>query len=297
MYDIAIIGSGPAGMTAGIYAKRAGLNTIIFERAFSGGQMVYAHSLENFPGFKSISGIDLGMNMKEQLDGVDFKSVAITEVDFSKDVKVLKTKDEVFEAKAVIIATGAVNKHLGLTKEAKYLGKGISYCATCDGAFYKDKPVVVVGGGNTALEDALYLANFCKSVALVHRREEFRGDNITLEKVKQNNKITIYTNKVLNDIFGESFIESVEIKDTISGDTKNIEANGVFIAIGYKPNTGFLNGAVLLNENGEILTDSNLKTNVNGVYAAGDVREKKLKQVVTACSDGAIAVDQIIGIL
>lgn len=297
MYDIAIIGSGPAGMTAGINAKRAGLKAIIFERAFSGGQMVYAHSLENFPGFLSISGIDLGMNMKAQLDGVDFKSTGVLSVDFSQDIKILKTKDEEIWAKTVIIATGAVNKHLGLSKETKFLGKGISYCATCDGAFYKDKQVVVVGGGNTALEDCLYLANFCKSVALVHRREEFRGDKITLDKVKQNDKIKIYTNKVVTDIFGEDAIESIEITDTISGSTQNLEASGVFIAIGYKPNTGFLNGVVTLNENGEILTDSNLTTNIAGVFAVGDVRQKKLKQVITACSDGATAVDQIVGIL
>jgi thioredoxin reductase (NADPH) len=297
MYDIAIIGSGPAGMTAGIYAKRAGLRAIIFEKAFSGGQMVYAHSLENFPGFLSISGVDLGMNMKAQLDGVDFKSTGILSVDFSGDIKILKTKDEAIWAKTVIIATGAVNKHLGLTKETKYLGKGISYCATCDGAFYKDKAVVVVGGGNTALEDCLYLANFCKSVALVHRREEFRGDKITLDKVKQNSKITIHTNKVVTDILGEDNIQSIEITDTISGATQNLDVSGVFIAIGYKPNTSFLNGAVTLNENGEILTDNNLKTNIAGVYAVGDVRQKKLKQVITACSDGATAVDQIVGIL
>jgi thioredoxin reductase (NADPH) len=293
MYDIAIIGSGPAGMTAGIYAKRAGFKTIIFEKAFVGGQMNYAHSIENFPGFNGISGFDLAMNMKAQLDGVESKTADVVEIEFSDDIKILKTKTEEISAKTVIIATGAMSKRLGLQHEAKFVGRGVSYCATCDGAFYKDKAVVVVGGGNTALEDSLYLANFCKSVALVHRREEFRGDKSTLAKVKQNSKITIYTNKVVSDILGENAVETVELKDTVSGAIEKLATDGIFVAIGYTPKTAFLNGAITLNENGEILTDGNLLTNIKGVYAVGDVRQKILKQVVTACSDGAIAVDQI----
>ena len=297
MYDVAIIGSGPAGMTAAIYAKRAGLKTIIFEKAFVGGQMSYAHSIENFPGFQSISGFDLATNMKTQLEGVDAKSADVVGVDFSGDIKLLKTKTEEFSAKTVIIATGATSKRLGIQREAKFVGRGVSYCATCDGAFYKDKAVVVIGGGNTALEDCLYLANFCRSVTLVHRREEFRGDKSTLDKVRQNAKITIYTNKVVSDILGETVVEAVTLTDTVTQNTEKLAADGIFIAIGYTPKTAFLNGAVNLNENGEILTDHNLLTSVKGVYAAGDVRQKILKQVVTACSDGAVAVDQITKIL
>ena len=291
MYDIAIIGAGPAGMTAAIYAKRAGLNTIILEKAYPGGQMVLANSIENYPGFLGISGAELSMTMKKQLEGTSYKTAEITDVDFSSEIKIIKTESEEIEAKFVVIATGAANRRLPVPNEPKFFGRGISYCATCDGAFYRGKRVAVVGGGNTALDDALYLAKFCEGVSLIHRRSEFRGDKITLLKVLESEKITVFTDSVLVDVFGDDTVNKIEIDS--NNEKKMIAVSGVFGAIGFIPGTDFLKGKISLTDYGAVITDENMKTNIDNVYAVGDVRDKELKQIVTACSDGAAAVDII----
>ena len=293
MYDLAIIGAGPAGMTAAIYARRAGINTIILEKAYPGGQMVLANSIENYPGFTAISGAELSMTMKKQLEGVSYKTAEITDVVFSDDVKIIKTETEEIQTKFIIIATGASCRRLPVSGEPRLFGRGISYCATCDGAFYRGKRVAVIGGGNTALDDSLYLANFCESVSLIHRRTEFRGDKITLDKVFSTGKITVYTDSVLIDILGDTSVSAIEIENVKTNIRENLPVSGVFGAIGYIAGTDFLKGKVELTDSGAIITDQNMKTNIDNVYAVGDVRDKEFRQIVTACSDGAAAVDII----
>ena len=293
IYDIAIIGAGPAGMTAAIYAKRAGLNIIVIEKAYPGGQLVLANEIENFPGFPLVSGYELASHMKKQIDGVTYKTAEITEVDFSDAPKILRIGNEEILSKYIIIATGAVSRRLPVPGEPKLFGRGVSYCATCDGAFYRGRHTAVIGGGNTALDDALYLANFCESVSLIHRREEFRADKITVDKVLSNPKIKLFTQNILIDIFGDDTVNSIEIENIGDSTRQKIPVSGVFGAIGYIPATGFLSGRVLLTDSGAVITDENMKTNIDNIYAIGDVRNKELRQIVTACSDGASAIDII----
>lgn len=291
MYDLAIIGGGPAGMTAGLYAVRAGLKTVIFEEKFFGGQIINSHKVDNYPGLPGISGYDLADRLINQLRefDIEIKNKKIISCNLSGDEKIISTRKEEFRAKSVIIATGAKPRKLGLENEDEFIGLGVSYCATCDGAFYKDKTVVVNGGGNTALDDALYLSNFSKKVYLIHRRDSFRGSQITLGKIKANPKIEIILNNEIEKINGQGKLESLTLKDG-----KTILADGLFIAIGNEPETSLFKGQIVLDENGYIMTDSNLKTNLNLVYGAGDVINKKLRQVVTAQNDGAVALSNIL---
>jgi thioredoxin reductase (NADPH) len=286
--DIAIIGAGPAGMTAALYARRAGIKTVIFEKAFPGGQMTYAPSIENFPGYEAIHGFELAMSMKKQLGGADYRTAEIIGADLSGEIKILYTADGETEAKAVIIASGAQNRKLNVPGEAEFSGRGVSYCAVCDGALYRGKNVAVVGGGDTALDDSLYLANMCGSVTLIHRRGEFRGSPAALEKARENPKIKILTHSTVTEIFGGKTVEGRKINGG-----ENLKADGIFIAAGQTPNTAFLGGALTLNEHGAIITAPDMKTSLDMVYAIGDVREKPLKQIITACSDGALAASEI----
>lgn len=290
MYDVAIIGGGPAGMTAGLYAKRAGLNAVIFESGFFGGQIVNSHRVDNYPGIPKISGYDLAEKLITQLKefNIDIVNKKVISCELSGKIKKICTKKEEFFAKSVIIATGAKPRKLGLENEERLIGNGISYCATCDGAFYKDKSVTVVGGGNTALDDALYLSNFSKKVYLVHRRDTFRGSQDTLNKIKNNDKIEIVLNNEIVSLNCDETLQSVSLKDG-----RTIKTDGLFVAIGNIPETELFKDQIELNENGYIKTDSNLKTNVDLVYGAGDVIDKKLRQVVTAQSDGAVALSNI----
>lgn len=291
MYDLAIIGGGPAGMTAGLYAARAGLKTIIFEEKFFGGQIINSHKVDNYPGLPGISGYDLADKLISQLRefDIDIKNKKIISCNLSGDEKIISTKKEEFKSRAVIIATGAKPRKLGLENEDDFVGLGISYCATCDGAFYKDKTVAVNGGGNTALDDALYLANFSSKVYLIHRRDTFRGSEITLKKIKENPKIEIVTNNEIKSINGRGKLESI-----ILTNGKNLSVDGLFIAIGNEPETDIFKGQIELDEKGYIKTDGNLKTNLKLVYGAGDVISKKLRQVVTAQNDGAVALSNIL---
>lgn len=291
MYDIAIIGGGPAGMTAGLYAARAGLKAVIFEEKFFGGQIINSHKVDNYPALPGISGYDLADRLISQLREfeIDIKNKKIVSCSLFGDEKIISTKKEEFRAKSVIIATGAKPRKLGVENEDKLTGLGVSYCATCDGAFYKDKAVAVVGGGNTALDDALYLANFTKKVYLIHRRDSFRGSETTLAKIKANSKIEIIKNNEIEKINGNEKLESITLKDGLS-----LQVDGLFIAVGNEPVTELFKDQVALDEKGYVIVDENLKTNLNLVYGAGDVITKKLRQVVTAQSDGAVALSNIL---
>ncbi len=293
IYDVAIIGAGPAGMTAALYGMRAGMSVLLLEKAFPGGQMVSSHNIENYPGFLGISGAELAQAMKKQLTDITYKTAEITQLDLSDTVIGLTTKKETFQAKNVVIATGANPRKLGFPNEEKLTGRGVSYCATCDGAFYRNKTATVIGGGNTALEDALYLANFCEQVNLVHRRTAFRGDQSTLKQIQANEKIKIYTEYIPVELVGEEQLAEVVLEHTGSKEKLSLKTDGLFVAIGYQPNVSFLPEGILKSDSGEIITDKNMMTNLENVYAIGDVRRKDLRQIVTACSDGAEVISAI----
>ena len=292
-YDIIVIGAGPAGMTAALYGMRAGFHILLLEKAFPGGQMVFSDRIENYPGFSVISGSELAQNMKNRLTDITYKAAEVTSLDLSEKIKTVHSKKEDFFAKNVVIASGAAPKKLRLVKEERLTGRGVSYCATCDGALYRGKTATVIGGGNTALEDALYLANFCDHVNLVHRRKEFRGDQITAEKVIRHPKIQRYLEYVPQELIGTDRLEQVICRHTVTGEMLPLVTDGLFVAIGYQPNISFLPSAVLTDEIGEIITDQNLMTNLEDVYAIGDVRKKALRQIITACSDGAEVITAI----
>ena len=296
MIDIAIIGAGPAGLTAGIYGARAGLNTVIFEKNFSGGQMVVTSGIENFPGFLDISGSDLAIKMDEQAKkcGVQFVNVEIKKVAPKNDIFVLETTNEIYEAKNVIVALGAKPRKLGLESEQRLIGSGVSYCATCDGAFYKGADVAVIGGGNTALEDAEYLSRICNKVYIIHRRNEFRADKILQDRISKINNIETIMNSVTDDIYGKFEVEKIGVKNLENGEVKEINVTGVFVAVGTLPSSELVKGLVELDERGYIKTNSSMQTSVKGIYAIGDVRNTNLRQVITACADGAIAVNTIV---
>lgn len=291
MYDVVIIGGGPAGITAGIYAARAGLKAVIFESGFFGGQIVNSHKIDNYPALPGISGYEFASKLKEQLKqfDIEIKNNKVIECDLESTPKIIKTKKEEFMAKSVVLATGTTPAKLGALNEEKFIGRGISYCATCDGAFYKDKVVAVIGGGNTALDDALYLCAFVKKVYLIHRRDKFRGAEVTVEKVKKEEKIEIIYNDEVKEFSGNENLDKLILK---SG--KHLTVDGAFIAIGSIPETELFKGVIKLDEKGFIEADDSLMTNLPLVYAAGDVRTKKLRQVVTAQSDGAIAISNIL---
>lgn len=289
-YDVVIIGAGPGGLTAGIYAGRAGLKTLIIEKFFSGGQASQTYEIENYPGFLKIGGFDLMEKCEKQAkeSGAEIKFCEIERVDLNKK-KIYLTSGEVIESKTIIIASGATHAHLGIEGEDELIGQGVSYCATCDGAFYKGKTVAIVGGGNTAVSDALYLNKFAKSVYIIHRRNEFRASPVLVERMRKNGTIikTPYTVSSLN-------IENKKLKSITIVNKENqserIAVDGLFVAVGQTPETELFD--VQKDEKGYIVTDENMKTNLDGVYAVGDCRAKFLRQVVTACADGAIASEQ-----
>ena len=289
-YDVVIIGAGPGGLTAGIYAGRAGLKTLIIEKFFSGGQASQTYEIENYPGFLKIGGFDLMEKCEKQAkeSGAEIQFCEIERVDLNKK-KIYLASGEVIESKTIIIASGATHAHLGIEGEDELIGQGVSYCATCDGAFYKGKTVAIVGGGNTAVSDALYLNKFAKSVYIIHRRNEFRASPVLVERMRKNGTIikTPYTVSSLN-------IENKKLKSITIVNKENqserIEVDGLFVAVGQTPETRLFD--VQKDEKGYIVTDENMKTNLDGVYAVGDCRAKFLRQVVTACADGAIASEQ-----
>ncbi len=295
LYDIAIIGSGPAGLTAGIYAGRARLKTIIIEKEQAGGQIVQTEEVENYPGaLEGDTGPDIVNRMVEQTKkfGVEKVSAEITDVELEGDIKILKSKDGEYRAKSIIIATGAEPRFLGCPGEKEFIGKGVSYCATCDGAFFEDLEIYVIGGGDTAVEEAIFLTKFARKVYVVHRRNELRAAKSIQEKAFENKKIEFIWDSTVEEIKGDGIVNGIVLKNKKTGEIQDIKAQdsmmGVFIFVGYKPITKLFEGKLKM-ERGYIKTDEDMKTSITGVYAAGDARVKNLRQVVTATADGAIA--------
>ncbi len=290
-FDTVILGGGPAGLSAGIYMARSNAKTAIIDISMLGGQPSNYLELENYPGFPIIGGYDLMEKFEEHADkfGVEkFPMQEIQSVDLVSNPKVIETLDATFRAKTVIIACGAQNKKLGVKGEEEFLGRGVSYCAVCDGAFYQDKTVVVVGGGNAAVEEGAYLTKFAKKVYLVHRRNELRADRIVQERAFKNDKIEFVWDSTVKEIQGQDTVNNIVIENVKTGEISNIEADGIFPYIGFTPNIKEINGQVEQDSNGFIITDETMKTSINGVYAVGDVRKTPLRQVITAAADGAI---------
>ena len=297
-HKVVIIGSGPAGFTAAIYAGRANLNPVIFEGMQPGGQLTITTEVDNYPGFeKGIMGPELMDIMRKQAQRFGAETIfsEITEVDFSQRPFKLKSYKDEYTADSVIIATGASARLLGLESEKEYMGYGVSACATCDGFFFKDQIVLVVGGGDTAMEEATYLTNHAKEVHLVHRREGWRASKIMLEKAKKNPKIFFHTNKIIKEVLGKEengrkLMTGVILEDTQDHSTEEFKADGLFIAIGHKPNTDIFKGQIDMNEVGYInVKPGSTYTNVEGVFAAGDVADSKYRQAVTAAGTGCMA--------
>ncbi|GLC78945.1 thioredoxin-disulfide reductase [Lacrimispora brassicae] len=297
IYDVVIIGGGPAGLSAGLYAGRARLNALLIEKEKDGGQIVITSEIENYPGcLPEESGSSLVQRMTRQVEkfGIDRTSDCIQEVDFSGNIKILKGKENEYHAKTVIIATGAFPKPIGCPGERALIGKGVSYCATCDGNFFEDFDIYVVGGGDTAVEEALYLTKFGRKVTIIHRRDELRAAKSIQEKAFENPKIDFMWDSVVKEINGDGMVQSMSVENVRTGEVTEVVADeddgtfGIFGFIGYLPQSKCFEG-ILDMEYGYIKTNENMETNIPGVFAAGDIRIKSLRQVVTACADGAIA--------
>lgn len=290
LIDVAIIGAGPGGLTSALYSARAGLKTVVFEKAVTGGQMGYTNEIENYPGVEKTSGFELAVTMDKQAKsfGAEYINEDVKSVSKKENLFEIITGKGIFSAKTVILALGASPKNLGLESEMRLRGSGVSYCATCDGNFYRGMDVAVIGGGNTAFEDALFLSNLCKKVYLIHRRDEFRAEKVLQNQVFSVKNIEVITNSVPADIAGKFEVEELVIKNK-QGEERRLNVQGIFVAVGTVPNTAWLKETVELNDAGYIITDKNMATNVSGLFAVGDVRDTVLRQVVTACADGAIA--------
>ena len=296
IYDAIIIGGGPAGLTAGIYLSRARMNTLLIEKAMPGGQAVLTEIIENYPGFpEGISGPELMQKMEKQAVRfglkIEYGEAAEVRIIEGKDnkVKIVKINNQEYNTLAVILTSGAEASKLGIPGEEELRGRGVSYCATCDAPFFKDQKVVVIGGGDTAIEEALYLTKFVREVTIIDRRDRLRATKILQERVFANNKINIVWESVATKIVGKNKVEGVLIQNNQTGKEEGITCQGIFIFVGYIPNSKFLKALVKLDKRGYILTDGNMMTSQEGIYACGDVRKKILRQVVTACGEGATA--------
>lgn len=290
-FDTVILGGGPAGLSAGIYASRGAVSTAILDVSMLGGQPSNYLELENYPGFPIIGGYDLMEKFEEHADkfGVQkFPMQEIESLDLKSNPKVILTKEAEFKAKTVIIACGAQPMKLGVPGEAEFVGRGVSYCAVCDGAFYKDKVVAVVGGGNAAVEEAMYLTKFANKVYVIHRRNELRADKIVQERAFKNEKIEFIWDSVVKEIKGDDLVHTAVLENVKSGERSNLQVNGVFPYIGMVPNIEGISGQVEQDAGGFIITDETMKTSIDGVFAVGDVRKTPLRQVITAASDGAV---------
>ena len=291
MQDIIIVGAGTAGLSAAIYALRAGAKVTVFEAQAYGGQIVNAQEIENYPGIAHISGYEFATNLYNQAKdlGMELKYERVVRIDNASDHKVVRTEKGEYPCKAVILATGAKNRPLGLDRETELIGKGISYCATCDGAFFRNKNVAVVGGGNTALEDAIFLTNFCSRVYLIHRRDAFRAENKVVESLKQKENVEFVLNSTVTQLMGEEKISAIVTQDKLTGERREIPVSALFIAVGQAPDNGAFSELVELDSAGYISADESCTTKTDGIFTAGDCRTKSLRQLTTAASDGAVA--------
>lgn len=292
MEDLIIIGAAPAGLTAGLYAARARLNTILLEKLSPGGQLITTDLVENYPGFpEGISGFELVDRMKRQVEKfeLEIRNQEVVRLELNKGKKVVVTDREEFESKALILACGATPRKLGIEGEAILTGKGVSYCATCDGPFYRDQEVAVIGGGDTAVEEALFLTRFAKKVHIVHRRDELRATRLLQERALASEKIAFIWDTIPIRITGSTVVEGVDLKNVKTGKEFHLPVDGVFAFIGYSPNNTLIEGQLELDEYGFVLTNNDMETSVPGVFAAGDIRSKLLRQVSTAVGEGATA--------
>jgi len=294
MRDLIIIGAGPAGLTAAIYAGRFKLDTLILEKMSAGGQILLSPSIENYPGFpEGVSTFELMDKFKKQVEdlGLGIEDKEALEISSNDKFYQIETQDKIFEAKAVIVSTGAKPKRLGVKGEEKLIGKGVSYCGTCDGPLFKNKDIVIVGGGDRAIEDALFLANYAKSIYLVHRRGEFRAARILVDKLKGYSKIKLVLNSIVEEVCGENRVESVRIKNVNTLECSEIKREGLFVFVGIAPDTGCVKNLLETDESGFIITDQAMRASKPGIFACGDCVSKSLYQVVNACGEGAVAAD------
>ena len=295
IFDTVIIGSGPAGLAAAIYAERAELKAIVIEKnVVSGGQVLTTYEVDNYPGSRGIGGFDLGMKFREHADGLGatFVEDEVLKIEADGEIKKVICENDTYETKTVIIATGASHRKLGVPGEEELAGLGVSYCATCDGAFFKNKITAVVGGGDVALEDAIFLARLCKKVYLIHRRDELRGAKSLQKKLFSLDNVEMVWDSVVDEIKGSDHVESVSVSNVKTKEKKDLQVDGVFIAVGISPNTQGFEGLARM-ENGYFVAGEDCATSVPGIFAAGDVRTKQLRQIVTAVSDGANAVTSV----
>ena len=296
IYDLLIIGSGPAGLAAAIYAQRARLSTLVLEKEYiSGGQVVNTYEVDNYPGLPGINGFELGVKFREHADrlGAKFLTAEVKDIIIEETVKKVATSEGTFQARALILAMGAVHRELGVPGEKELAGMGVSYCATCDGAFFKERTVAVVGGGDVAVEDAIFLARGCKKVYLIHRRDELRAAKSLQERLFSCENVEILWNTVVQEINGEDHVESIKVKNVTTGEQNCMDMDGILVAVGILPNSEIVRGLVDMDEGGYILAGEDGATNRKGVFAAGDIRKKSLRQIVTAVSDGANAVTSV----
>ena len=291
-YDVIIIGGGPAGLSAGLYASRAAFKTLLLEKSILGGQITNSEHVENYPGFPDgVSGFDLGELMRAQAEkfGLEIRYTEVQSVDLSGSIKKLSTTEGEYQAKAVIIAAGAALQRLGVPGEEKLTGRGVSYCATCDGPFFKERVVAVIGGGDSAIEEALVLTKFASKVIVIHRRDQLRASKILQQRAFSNKKIEFLWDTVADEILGNDKVTGLKVRNVKDGRVSTLEASAVFIYVGQLPNTDYLKRTIPLNEKGNIITNDRMETEVKGVFAAGDIRHNSSRQVITAAGDGATA--------
>ena len=292
LYDVIVIGGGPGGYTAALYAARANLSVAILEKLSPGGQMGTTDVIDNYPGFpQGVNGFELAMQMKEGAErfGAQTQLAEVTQVELAGQVKTVHTSGGDYQARTVVLATGAHPRELGLPGERELRGRGVSYCATCDGMFYRGKTVVVVGGGNTAVSDVLYLSRLCEKVYLVHRRDTLRASKVDLDPLQKAENVEFVWDSEVKQLLRDQAVTGVRVRNKKTGEERDIPCGGVFVAVGYLPNTELYRGQVELDEAGYVLADETTQTNLPGVFAVGDLRKKPLRQVVTAASDGAVA--------
>jgi len=292
VYEVIIIGGGPGGLTAGLYTSRARLSTLLIESALFGGQMTTTELIENYPGFpQGVTGDELSRLMEDQAKKFGMKTVTqeVVKVSLEGDVKVVQTYETTYRCEALIVSTGAEYRKLGIPGEKEFAGKGVSYCATCDGAFFRDSQIVVVGGGDSALTEALFLTKFARELTIIHRRDALRGTKIYQERALASPKIKFLWNSIVQEIKGDSTVRSINVKNVKTGEIKEVETEGVFLFVGLVPRTQFLKGVVQMDEAGYILTHEDCETSTKGIFAVGDCRKKLLRQIATAVGDGATA--------